>query len=244
VENDAFWQIRSANYDKLFWAHDRDYLSAIVQVAGLEKHHLVLDVGTGTGAVANEIKGLVDHVVAIDLSASMLEKGNWTGVSALRWDIGELLFADAIFHRVFARMVFHHILDNLDRAVLRCYDLLKDGGKIIVAEGVPPVDKPGVVQWYTEMFRFKEERRTFTPASLGHYLTKNGFKNVLAHIHYTDSFSIANWLTNSGLDDVVQRKIMDLHRHAPAEVKDAYEMRISDDDCLVRTKNVILVGEK
>ena len=160
---ETFWQIRAANYDKLFWARDDDYITKIVQVSDLDKHHLVLDVGTGTGAIASAINGLAGHVVAIDISASMLQKGDWTGMSVIKWDIGESLFAQAIFHRVFARMVFHHILDNLDRAILRCYDLLKDGGKIIVAEGVPPVDEPEVVQWYTEMFRLKEERRTFTP---------------------------------------------------------------------------------
>lgn len=69
-------------------------------------------------------------------------------------------------------MVFHHIMDNLDRAVLRCYDLLKENGKICVAEGVPPVDDPDVVDWYTEMFKLKEERRTFTPEQLVDYLRK------------------------------------------------------------------------
>ena len=244
TDPESFWQIRSAKYDKLFWTKDRDYLEEIVRLGDLKKEHMVLDVGTGTGAVKNAIKDHVRHVVAIDSSDDMLEKGRWTGTSIIKWDIGEALFKDSIFDRVFARMVFHHIIDNLDRAVLRCYDLLKENGKICVAEGVPPVDDSDVVDWYTEMFKLKEERRTFTPGQLVNYLRKNGFKNVTPHIHYMENFSIRNWVENSGLEESVQREIINLHRKAPYKIQKVYNMRISEDDCIIRSKNVIVVGEK
>ena len=240
----AFWDIRSANYDKLYWTRDESYLADICRLSDLREEHLVLDVGTGTGAIAKASNQHVRHVVAIDISDSMLEKGRWSGMSVIKWDIGESFFADGIFDRVIARMVFHHILDNLDRAILRCYDLLKPGGKITVAEGVPPVDDPDVVEWYTGMFRLKEERRTFTPAMLVHYLEKNGFKNVACHEHYMDDFSIGNWIGNSGLDQGIQNEMMEIHRNAPQKIKDVYDMRITDDDCIIRSKSVIVVGDK
>ena len=240
----AFWQIRAASYDKLYWTRDQNYLSEIIKLADLKEHHLALDVGTGTGTVAAVINGLVRHVVAVDISGVMLEKGSWSGISVVKWDIGESLFGDCIFDRVFARMVFHHILDSLDRAILRCYDVLKNGGKIIVAEGVPPVSDPDVVQWYAEMFELKEERRTFTPEMLVHYLAKNGFKNVTTHSYYMESFSIANWLENSGLDEKTQTEIMDMHKYAPEKIQRVYDMRLGENDCTIRTKNVIVVADK
>jgi hypothetical protein len=141
-------------------------------------------------------------------------------------------------------MVFHHILDNLDRAILRCYDLLKDGGYIIVAEGVPPVNDPDVIMWYSEMFKLKEERRTFTPELLTRFLVKNGFAEVKAQLYYMEDFSIANWVSNSGLSPDRQKKILDMHRHAPQHIKKAYNMRVVKEDCIVNTKNVIVVGKK
>ena len=72
--NKHFWDIRSANYDKLFWVKDKGYLDLILECAELDKKHLVLDVGTGTGTVAMAIEPHVNHVVAIDISNSMLEK--------------------------------------------------------------------------------------------------------------------------------------------------------------------------
>ena len=241
---EAFWRIRSANYDKLYWTKDSNYLGQIIQLADLKKNHIVLDVGTGTGDVANAVKKMVRHVVAIDISDSMLEKGDWTGTSIVKWDINESLFANGLFDRVFARMVFHHILDNLNRAMLRCYDLLKENGKIIIAEGVPPVNDAEIVDWYTEMFRFKEERRTFTPEILKKYLLETGFDNIKTHIYFMDNFSIGNWLKNSGLEMSVQKKIMRMHKEAGAAVQEAYQMRFTDNDCLVRTKNIIMVAHK
>ena len=216
-----FWDIRSAKYDKL-----------------------LLDVGTGTGAIANSVQKLVKKVVAIDISDSMLKNGRWDGVSVVNWDIGENFFADNLFHRVMARMVFHHILDNLDRAILRCYDLLKDGGKITIAEGVPPVDDQKVVDWYTEMFKYKEKRRTFLPKDLIYYLRKNGFQNIKHSIHIMENFNINNWLENSGLDSKNQEIILNMHLEADNDIKKAYNMRINNNECFVRTRNVIITGEK
>ena len=243
-DRETFWQIRSADYDKLYWVKHDGYLNRIVELADLGPNHVVLDVGTGTGVIARSIQPHVGHVVAIDISNAMLSRGSWEGFSTIRLDIGESFFADATFDRIFARMVFHHVLDNLDRALTRCYDVLKHGGKIILAEGVPPSDEPEVVDWYTEMFRHKEERITFVPDDLRKALHRNGFANVGCEEYFMDSFSIKNWLENSGLDIREQKIIMDLHRNADARTKELYRMQLTDDDCLIRTKNVILVGER
>jgi SAM-dependent methyltransferase len=239
-----FWEIRSAKYDKLFWVKDDSYIQDILKFSDLQKNHNVLDVGTGTGVMAKSMKPLVDHVVAVDVSGAMLSKGQWEGISVINWDIGKAFFKDAIFDRVIARMIFHHIIDHLDQAILRCYDLLKPGGKLIVAEGVPPADDPEVVEWYTEMFKYKEERRTFIPSELEFYLKKNGFQDVRIHEHSMDKFSINNWLDNSGIDEKNKNIIIEMHRSAPQKVKDLYDMRIEGDEILVKTKNIIITGSK
>ncbi len=243
-EDGKFWHIRSAHYDKLFWTKDKSYLDAIMACADLKKHHVVLDVGTGTGDVANSVKEHVRHVVAIDISDSMLTKGRWSGISVVKWDIAAALFTQGLFDRVVARMVFHHILDNLDRAMLRCFDLLKEHGLIVIAEGVPPSDDEDVVAWYTEMFRYKEKRRTFTPSTLKNYMEKNGFRDIRTHIHVMEDFNVGNWLENSGLPEKKQALIYQMHVDADEKIKDAYNMRITKDNCLIRTVNIIISGRK
>ena len=223
---------------------DKFYLDCIVEASRFKKKDVVLDVGTGTGIIARTLKPHVRHVVGMDISESMLEKGNWEGFSSIKWDISDLLFANSTFDKVIARMVFHHILDNLDRVMLRCYDLLKDGGSLIVAEGIPPTDEQDVIDWYSHMFSFKEKRRTFTERQLKDFFKRNGFTNVNSIVYTMKNFSIKNWLKNSGLDPNKQKKIIKLHVAADRNIKNAYNMKLTKDDCLVDTKNVIIIGQK
>lgn len=210
----------------------------------MKKNDIVLDVGTGTGIIARTLKPHVRHVVGLDISGSMLEKGKWEGFSLIKWDISDILFANNTFDKVIARMVFHHILDNLDRVLLRCYDILKDKGNLIVAEGIPPTDEKSVIDWFTHMFSFKEKRRTFTEEQLKGFFKHNGFVNVKSIVYTMKNFSIKDWLSNSGLEPNMQKKILKLHREADQHIKDAYNMKITKGDCLVDTKNVIVIGQK
>lgn len=239
-----FWADRSVNYDKLFWTKDEGYLDTILKLGDFKSNDLVLDVGVGTGAVAKKLKSYVKHVIGIDISDSMLEKGEWGGISTIKWNVCDALFSNNIFDKVVARMAFHHVLNNLDIAIMRCYDLLKKGGKIIVAEGMPPSDDPYVIEWYTNMFKLKEERLTFSRKELTMRLKKVGFKNIKTSEYIMENFSIKNWLINSGLEQKQQDKILKIHLSADKIIQDAYNMQYVNEDCLVNTKNIILVGKK
>ncbi|MBN2331316.1 MAG: methyltransferase domain-containing protein [Candidatus Aenigmarchaeota archaeon] len=241
---EIFWCKRAEHYDKLYWVRDKSYLDAIIERGDFRKGQVVLDVGVGTGTVAKKIKPHVKHVIGLDISDSMLSRSNWEGISLVKWDVCQRLFDKNVFDRIVARMVFHHILDDLDGALKRCFDMLKPGGKIIIAEGLPPSDDPGVVKWYEGMFALKEERRTFTERELYERVAKAGFRNIAVCRHIMHGFSVRNWLANSGLPKEAQHKIMDMHMNAGDDVKGAYGMRIVGGDCLINTRNVIVIGEK
>ena len=244
MNREQFWEIRSGKYDKLFWAKDGHYIEKIIELSAFGKQDIVLDVGSGTAIVANAIKPYVKHVVAVDVSDGMLAKGQWSGISVIKWDISDSLFVNNLFDKIVARMVFHHIFDDLDRAIVRCYDLLKDNGSLIVAEGVPPADDEDVVRWYGEMFELKENRRVFTSTAMAQYLKKNGFEDITQATYAMPAFSIRNWLENSGMDAASQKKIMDMHVNASPKIKQVYDMRLTGGDCIVKTKNIITIGKK
>ena len=241
---EAFWCKRAEHYDKLFWVRDESYLDTIIKMGDFKKDYIVLDMGVGTGAVAKKIKPHVKHVIGVDISDSMLNRSDWEGISLVKWDICKRLFDKNIFDRIVARMVFHHVLKDLDGVLKRCYRILKAGGRIIVAEGLPPSDDPEVIKWYEDMFKLKEERRTFSEKELFDLLHRAGFKNITVCRHTMHNFSVKNWLKNSGLPKDTQVKILNLHLNAKENVKKAYDMKVVDGDCLLNTSNVILIGEK
>ena len=115
---------------------------------------------------------------------------------------------------------------------------------MIIAEGIPPGKDEDIINWYTEMFKLKENRRTFTRDLLVSYFKKNGFKNVIVHKYKMRRFNINNWLINSGIDKAKQDRIMNMHLRANKKIKSAYNMKIENGTCFVDTDNLIIIGEK
>ena len=154
------------------------------------------------------------------------------------------MFAPNTFDKITVRMVFHHITTNLNQAIRQCCAALKTNGTLIVAEGVPPLDDLETIQWYTDMFKLKEDRITFIEDDLVKRLRDNGFKEMTTLHYITRGFSIRKWLINSGIDSTTQDAILDKHYSAAQHIKEAYNMRITEDDCIVDTKNLIILTRK
>jgi len=247
VEEDRqYWNDRSRDFEKLEWASRQDYLAAVVRAGDLRSNDLVLDAGTGTGIVARAVAPLVDSVIGVDLSPEMIHASLGTEVSGCQFEVGNVMslrFPTEYFSKVFSRMMFHGLIEGGDTAVSECHRVLQKGGKFILSEGIPP--SPVVEPWYTEMFRLKEERLTFSQEILEDLLSRNGFVDVHTHIHISPQVSIANWLENGDLSPDQRSRIMQMHMEMPDEVKNAYRATFdSTGDVLLDMKFAVVVGTK
>ena len=68
---ETFWKSRAKKYEKLEWATKSGYLHAFLDKAGFNSKDEVLDIGTGTGIIAQTISPRVKKVVGIDISQEM-----------------------------------------------------------------------------------------------------------------------------------------------------------------------------
>lgn len=243
IEQEEFWKVRAKQYNELQWANEKNYLNAVVEAGDFKKNHLVLDVGTGTGIVLHAIAPKVHEIIGLDISQAMLEHSNWQNNKYfVKRDIREPFFHESVFDRVVARMAFHHIIEDTQKAVDECYRILKPGGKFVLSEGIPPNKQ--VKKDYIEIFKLKEERITFMPEDLKEMMKKAGFKNIRTSTYVMPRMSINNWLEKSGLPPQRQDKIFEMHICATDYFKKAYNMKIIRGDCLIDIKYVIIVGEK
>ena len=244
-KREEFWKERAKNYESLEWAIKGGYLHAFLDAGEFQSHDSVLDIGTGTGIVAHTISPYVDKVTGIDISSDMLSHAfehRTNKEEFLKMDATRLGFEGELFSKVTARMVFHHIINDTQKAMDECYRVLKPGGKMIFSEGVPPTAR--VKPFYTEMFKLKEDRLTFMDDDLGGLMENSGFKNIKRTIYWSNGSSIRNWLGNSGLPLETQEKIFQMHLEMHEHGKKDYNMVIDNGDCLIDMKFVILVGEK
>lgn len=244
-KREKFWATRAKNYEKLEWAIKGGYLHAFLDAGNFAPEDKVLDIGTGTGIIAHTISPFVSKVIGIDVSSDMLSHAfqhRTDNEEFVKMDAAALDFGDESFSKVTARMVFHHILENTQKAMDECYRVLKPGGAMVFSEGVPPSEH--VRPFYAEMFKLKEERLTFMDSDLIELMKNAGFKNILETVYWTRRTSIKNWLENSGLPHKTQETILKMHLGMDDRSKRDYSMVLERGDCLIDMKFVILVGGK
>lgn len=238
------WDIRASKYDNLEWTNRDQYMETFLKMCDLKSNFHACDIGTGTGIIASVLANYCRIVDAIDYSKAMLsiakKKRRMNNIRYLLMNAEKLEFSPGIFDIVTARMCFHHIAHQ-DKAINECVRILKPGRKFVTSEGIPP---PGTRKFYTEMFKLKEKRRTYTIDDLVELLEHGGLKNITIEIHKMPNVSINNWLVNSGKDESTCKKIYDIHLDCEEYVKKAYNMKILNGDIFMDWLIAIVSGTK
>jgi len=233
-------------YNRQRWVTNRSYLEDFIKCGKFQKSDKVLDVGTGTGAVAKAIASLVNSIVAIDISESMLniavQNGDLLNILYQNMDVRKLYFAPETFDKVTARMVFHHILEGRNKAIRECYRVLRKGGILIFSEGVPPDER--VKPRYEAIFKLKEPRVTFMPKDIVYLLRLGGFKNIRLRSRWMRNMSVRKWLENSCIDNENLERIIQLHKEGDDHFKQVYNMRVTSNDVYIDWKFIIATGMK
>ena len=117
-------------YDRIFQLPDIDLLLSHVAPA---PHHKLLDVGGGTGRVAQHFVGHVAQVCILDPNPHMLLQGQRKGICITRGQAEELPFASHTFDRVIMVDAFHHLRDQ-ELALRDLLRVLKPGGRLVIEE--------------------------------------------------------------------------------------------------------------
>jgi ubiquinone/menaquinone biosynthesis C-methylase UbiE len=239
------WAQRAKAYDKLEWVNNDALLAAMTRLARELQPARVLDVGTGSGKVLLAIRDALSagEYWGVDTSQAMLDRiPVKDGLRLYLCDAESLVgIPHDHFHLVTARMVFHHIHDTT-RAISSIHRVLKGGGCVAVCEGVPPSLRS--VKWYTEMFRYKEDRKTLTEVDLINLLVRGGFIDVQTRTIIMRNASLNNWLDNAGIPARNVEIIRDMHMKAPHHIKEDYDMKFIDGDCLMTWKFALTTGFK
>jgi ubiquinone/menaquinone biosynthesis C-methylase UbiE len=121
----------SRYYDRLFPVMNAERLRDLLQ---LPASGSVLDLGGGTGQVAQALGDHVGDVVILDESAGMLAEARLKGLPAVRGQAERLPFARGAFARILVVDTFHHLRDQRKTAA-ELLRVLAPGGVLVVEEG-------------------------------------------------------------------------------------------------------------
>lgn len=126
-------------YDRIISTPEGDQL---VRLAELPHEGLMLDVGGGTGRVAEGMVGKVGSIVVADESRGMLLQAiQKPGLQAVQSMAEGLPFASGTVERVIIVDAYHHLADQ-QQALKELWRVLAPGGLLIIEE--PDINHPAV----------------------------------------------------------------------------------------------------
>ena len=128
----------SRYYDRLFPILNAERLRELLQLPAAGRF---LDLGGGTGQVAQALRGFVDEIVVLDESVGMLRQARLKGLPAVRGEAERLPFANGAFARILLVDTFHHLRDQR-QAAAELLRVLAPGGRLVIEE--PDVERTPV----------------------------------------------------------------------------------------------------
>ena len=104
------------------------------QLLKLPANGKLLDAGGGTGRVSEELEGLVDQIILMDVSKGMLQQANSkTQLHLICSEVETTPFPSQTFDRIIVVDAFHH-LRNQDVALRELWRILKYDGILLIEE--------------------------------------------------------------------------------------------------------------
>ena len=204
------------------WAQDFNFNMFIRHFIGAKNDDMVLDVGTGTGALIGYVAG---EIYGCDISEEMLNKNPLpTRYKALCEDY-HLPYSSNTFDVVFSRNLLKHVKDR-PRIIKEMYRVLKKGGRLITIESVVfdgvNRDIP------TELIRMTHDEPDLFPY-LSDIVKLHG-KISIVRTYQWFGWWFTRWKHASGLTEPNAQTAYDLYMHAPDDFKRAQYVLLSEDD--------------
>lgn len=130
------FDLMASFYDRIFGPPDPAHLRVLLD---LPTPGRLLDVGGGTGRVAQTLRDEVGEAIILDNSAGMVRQATSKGLTAVRGEVEALPFAEGSFSRILVVDAFHHFR-NQSHAAQELVRVLSSSGRLVVQE-------PNVKRW-------------------------------------------------------------------------------------------------
>ena len=235
--SENYWAKRAKQYNKTNWVKNEDFMDTFLGMLPDKKYDPILEVGIGTGAVAEKVCEKIGPLTGVDISKEMISQIDHSEITPILANAHDLPFEDAYFSLILMRNVIHY-LDDPKLAFSEIYRCLMPDGYFLFSQVVPPDDS------------ISEEYDWLVGRNI-HYPTQGEIVQLFSE--YTsvtqDNFSlrnqsIINWLNNTCNDEYQKKHTIERHRQTSDAYKRLANFRETENDMFVDIKHFMILGQK
>ena len=232
-----YWAKRVGKYNKTSWVKNEDFIDAFLGMLPEHTFNSILDVGVGTGVVAEKVAEKIGPLIGVDISKEMISKIHHPNITAIVGDAHNLEFDNNTFDLIYIRNVLHYI-DNPDLVFSEVYRCLQPGGYFLFSQVVPPDDSISKeYDWIVGRDIHYPTRREILQ-----YFSR--FSIIGKNNYILKKQSIINWLNNTCNDKSEREKIIIRHRKSSKTYKTLANFVETQNDILVNIIQFIIIGKK
>ena len=232
-----YWAKRAKKYNKTNWVKDDSFINAFLGMISNAKYQNILEVGIGTGAVAEKVSEKIGPLTGIDISQEMIDKINHDGITPIVANAHDLPFEDQSFEFIYMRNVIHYIDDpkKVFSEILRC---LKPDGQYLFSQVVPPDDS------ISKEYDWLVGRDIHYPTKSEILELFSAFNSVKQDDFVLEKQSIMNWLNNTCQSEDEKANTIERHRATSSTYRLLSNYEESSEDIFVDIRHFMVSGKK
>lgn len=230
---------------------DGPWVDIIRQAAGLnqeQKKPRVLDLMSGPGLLATNLKGLLPKadIVSLDFAFNQLGKID-PAISdkKVQADASVLPFKENSFDTVICRLALKDLTeDTQQRAIREVYRILKPGGSFVIADMVSPPEEavPNGKKWLNRQHALKQEMAGRNPLADGvcHIPTADEYLSLLSRAGFDASIfaqtinwvNTGSWVESRQITEAQRKKIDQFIAEASTDIKEYFKIQSELDNTI------------
>ena len=225
-------------------------LARLIELTQPARDWLMLDVSTGAGHTALTFAPHVKGIIAVDLTAEMLEVAGKLarerGVTNIEFRAGDaqsLMFENDTFELVTNRIALHHYADAR-KAIAEMARVCKSSGIVALVDNIVPPDKvtAGFVNHFEKM-RDPSHSWCYPVVRLGGMFADAGLK-----VEHTETIrkeiEFQPWVERMGANAATQSELRERLFAATGEAKEFLTPRADGDKVFFSLTEAIVIGRK
>lgn len=223
------------------WVDDQILIEKMRDLANAGIRDYVVDIGIGTGKIAQAFHNQVKYVAGVDICDEMARQAKQYADQIVLTFAESLPFKDNVFDVCVCRQGLQFM--KLEEVLGEIHRVLKPGGGVVLchltAYGQEDKDESFLIQ----RLRNPARKNFFLPDDVPCLLKNNAFRNIES-FEYISRESVNQWTDNGAISKNAKEQIKQVYRNASSDFRKIHCVQFEKEDIFDSMKMVIVRAKK